>query len=783
MVSLWLFGISTVCELLQNTEVIVKDERPLNEPQHINFQQSLFDDDYSELLNVTSYNVGRLLDLDGNAEAEMQLVERNRELQLLLDTMREVVLYFDRFGTIKQANLFAQRWLGAREFYGQSFEQLLPNWDDAARRQRDLMRVMHTGVSVWGGRESVLLDQRLYWFNVDKIPTTDLSGQVNGLMLVLTDITDIVGKEKALQESEARYRAYIANSSDAIWRYDIYPPVDTRLCAEQQAQLIASRARLAECNLKLAQLYGYASIAEILGQPLHRNQSLATLGEIREFVVSGYRLGDKEFSLIKPDRERLHLQTNALGIVENGYLTRAWGTTRDVTDKRNYLERMEFLANHDALTQLPNRALLARRVEEVLVGNKLGTQMALLLIDLDRFKEINDTLGHARGDQMLKQLGNRLQLLFEGSQALVARLGGDEFAVFLPLVDGREEALSVAWSVSRAISVGFDLDGFCIEISASIGISLCPDQAKDLSTLMRFADVAMYYAKSHFRGVAFYNADFDSHSTKRLELMGALGRAIREDQLILHFQPKIDLVSHHVYGFEALVRWGHPELGLILPSEFIPLAEMSTVIYAVTSWVLEQSIKQCKNWRNAGYAMSVAVNLSARNLMDERIVADLRRMLIQYDVPGSALELEITESMIMQDPNRALGILERINQLGITLSIDDFGTGYSSLAYLKRLPVQALKIDYSFIRAMLDDKQDQIIVNSTIHLAHNLGLQVVAEGVETQEVYDELVALGCNSAQGFFMGHPMPAAASMQWLEQSIWGCGLPAVAPRKYRA
>lgn len=287
---------------------------------------------------------------------------------------------------------------------------------------------------------------------------------------------------------------------------------------------------------------------------------------------------------------------------------------------------------------------------------------------------------------------------------------------------------------------------------------------------MRYADVAMYHAKTSLQGVAIYDSEYDPHSAKRLELMGALGRAIRENELLLHFQPKVCLTSDRVYAVEALLRWNHPEIGFVPPNEFIPIAEMSNLIYPMTMWVLEKSIAQARSWLDQGYEIGMAVNLSARNLLDDRIVHDLDRLLQQHKLPGHLLELEITESMIMADPDRAQTALARINALGVGLSIDDFGTGYSSLAYLKRLPVQTLKIDYSFIRNMIGNEQDQIIVNSTIHLAHNLGLKVVAEGVETQAVYDRLRELGCDNAQGYHIARPMPVEQAQNWLRESAWG-------------
>lgn len=473
--------------------------------------------------------------------------------------------------------------------------------------------------------------------------------------------------------------------------------------------------------------------------------------------------------------ESLHLQTNASGIVENDKLIRIWGASHNISSNRHYQARVDFLANHDSLTQLPNRTCLYHFIEQQMVSVPSGQSLALLLIDLDRFKEINDTLGHSFGDHLLRKIGERLSQLFAGSNAQIARLGGDEFAICLPIVEHKDEALSVANAVFRSIASMGEIDGIALAVSASIGVSLYPQQAPDLSTLMRFADVAMYYAKSHYKGVALYDGDIDPHSQQRLELMGALGRAIQAQQLVLYFQPKINLKDNQIYAFEALVRWQHPELGLIPPSEFIPLAEMSSLIYPLTRWVLENSICQCQAWRRMGYPLGVAVNLSVRNLMDERIVGDLRKMLVLYNLPADALELEITESMIMHDPERALDVLEQLADLGITLSIDDFGTGYSSLAYLKRLPVRTLKIDYSFVCGMLQDKQDQIIVHSTINLAHNLGLYVVAEGVESAEVWAELKQLGCDAAQGFYLGMPMPAVDSLAWLNRG-GGQGVPPV-------
>jgi diguanylate cyclase (GGDEF)-like protein len=692
------------------------------------------------------------------------------EHRSLLDGISSIILFCDRWGTICGGNRQAGLWRPLDELKGKNFLELPMRWSNPAERQRELMQVIRSGQPVWGAREHAVDQAAEYWFSVDKVPTRIAPSGEAGVMLVISDITHNVLLERELQESEARYRAYLANSADAIWRYDVVPPLDITLPVAEQVDELLRRSVLVECNERLARLFGASHVDDVIGMHVYRNGSLTNRQDIQQFVESNYRLKDHEFARINYQGERAHMQCSAVGIVENGYLVRAWGTTRDITQQKRYQDRMRYLANHDVLTSLPNRSLLHRRMEEQLSQRKPDQKMALLLIDLDRFKEINDTLGHATGDQMLKLLGPRLEAELGDIPGTVARLGGDEFAIFLPNIRNRQQAAVLGHRFLDSVCQVFELEGFRTEISASVGVAICPDQAEDVGTLMRYADVAMYHAKTSLQGVAIYDASYDPHSAKRLELMGALGRAIRENELLLHFQPKVSLKSNRIYAVESLLRWNHPEIGYVPPSEFIPIAEMSNLIYSMTLWVLEKSIAQCKAWLDRGLEIGIAVNLSVRNLLDDRIVSDLARLLEHYQLPGRLLELEITESMIMADPNRAQTALARINALGVGLSIDDFGTGYSSLAYLKRLPVQTLKIDYSFIRSMIDNEQDQIIVNSTIHLAHNLGLRVVAEGVESPAVYHRLQELGCDNAQGYYIGRPMPADLVEAWLRTSSWG-------------
>lgn len=698
-----------------------------------------------------------------------RLQAREQELRLLLDSLRSAVWYLDRWGLVKDYNRLAGELLENEQVVGKSFLELAGCWDDPPERQREIMQVVRTGESQLGSVEFAQFGPARHWFNVDRIATKDPFGRVNGVLLVMTDITENLNRERALSQSEARYKAFIANSSEAIWCYEMDPPVAIETSLEEQAGAIACGARLCEGNQVLARMLGARQVEELLGSGLRDTGSRDYLFDLHHFVAQQYQLIDHRSTRIDSKKRERCFQISCVGTVEDGYLMRVWGTTKDVTARQRFENRLEYQATHDDLTQLPNRTYLYREMEQCLHQRRPDQLSALLLIDLDRFKEINDTLGHHVGDLLLRLIGPRLQTELTDLPGTLARLGGDEFALFLPEVSNRRQALVLGHRVLDALRNEFDVDGYSTEISASIGISLCPEQAQDVSTMMRYADVAMYCAKTEMNGATLYDPEKDPHSPKRLSMMNELGRAIREDQLCLYFQPKVGLGDRRCYGFEALLRWEHPQLGFVPPGEFIPIVEMTNLIHPMTRWVLERSIRQCRIWHDRGQLLSVAVNLSARNLLDETMPRQVEELLKQYQLPSWALELEITESSIMSDPARAMTVLERLHSLGVQLAIDDFGTGYSSLAYLKRLPVQTLKIDYSFVRQMLEDEQDEIIVNSTIHLAHNLGLQVVAEGVESGPLLEKLQAMGCDKAQGYYIGRPMPERQMTDWLEQSRW--------------
>ena len=446
----------------------------------------------------------------------------------------------------------------------------------------------------------------------------------------------------------------------------------------------------------------------------------------------------------------------------------------------NASKEKEHQALHDSLTGLPNRTGFRDAVADDL--REAGrTISAVMIIDLDRFKEINDTLGHHLGDLLLKEVGPRLAEAVRGAD-FVARFGGDEFGIFLPDIGSEEKAVEVAGRVRAAIAHPFIVEDLLLHIEGSIGIALTPDHGEDVDTLLQRADVAMYTAKETHSGYRLYTPDRDPHSRRRLTLLSDQRSAIDRHELVLHFQPKADAVTGRVTDVEALVRWMHPEMGLVPPNDFIPLAERSGLIGPLTDYVLDHAVSTIAAWRAEGIDLRVAVNLSVRSLMDLELPERIAALLARADVPATALALEITESTIMGDPVRALRVLQPLADMGIRLSIDDFGTGYSSLAYLRQLPISEIKIDRSFVTNMITDENDAVIVRSTIEMAKNLGLEIVAEGVETAEVASALAALGCDYIQGYLLSKPLPAEELLPRLGEIAGVVGDPASASSQHK-
>lgn len=446
---------------------------------------------------------------------------------------------------------------------------------------------------------------------------------------------------------------------------------------------------------------------------------------------------------------------------EIGRLANAFDRMRTGIAERE--EQIRFQATHDALTGLPNRVLFLDRLSQAIAHRRRTREhVAIIIMDLDRFKEINDTLGHHFGDDLLKEIGARLLDTLRESDS-VARLGGDEFGVTF-FVESESGAIDVAQKIRNTLEAPFVLGGVSIEVNASMGIALCPQHGDDAETLMKRADVAMYDAKKSYSAFATYAPGRDDHSMRRLAILSDLRNAIANDNLALHYQPKVGVVHDGAVHAEALVRWRHPVHGNLAPDEFIPLAEQSGNIGMITKWVLKRAIADCGAWNAAGLPLTVAVNLSALDLFDAKLPGYIGELLANAGLSPSKLVLEITESAVMRDPAHAMRILEELKRLGVALAIDDYGTGYSSLAHLKRLPVDELKIDKSFVMNLRQaSPQDVLIVRSTIELGHNLGLKVIAEGVESAEGWQILKDLGCDMAQGYYVSAPLPAAEFEQW--------------------
>jgi diguanylate cyclase (GGDEF)-like protein len=457
----------------------------------------------------------------------------------------------------------------------------------------------------------------------------------------------------------------------------------------------------------------------------------------------------------------------ALGAFVLTMVIRMAGATGEKKEQAEAL--LAHQARHDMLTGLPNRAYFYDVTDAVLRDAATsGVACAVMLFDLDRFKEINDTLGHKYGDSVLTEVGPRVRSVLRSGDIL-ARLGGDEFCVLLPDIDGQRVATQVADRIIDVLEEPFVIAGNSLGIEASCGISMAPTGGASADLMLQWADVAMYVAKASQSRVVVYSEEMSVNTPDRLSLLAELRAAVANRQFVLHYQPKVSLHSGRVEGAEALVRWNHPNRGLLSPDRFIPEAERSGLIEPLTEWVLDTALHQCRCWLDratsvSGTELSVAVNLSARCLLDASLPGMVRRSLSRWRIAPHLLDLEITETAIMFDPKRARRVLTELSDMGVTLSIDDFGTGYSSLAYLRDLPVKELKIDRSFVQDMRSDADNAVIVRAVVDLARNLRLRTIAEGVENEATWQQLADLGCDSAQGFYLARPMTADLMMDWL-------------------
>ncbi|MEP7018988.1 MAG: EAL domain-containing protein [Actinomycetota bacterium] len=560
-------------------------------------------------------------------------------------------------------------------------------------------------------------------------------------------------RHEARQQSDAHYRTLIEASSDLVLvvdragRVDFISPSVERLFASNHIDPSGGPAPADAGWLNLIAIVDPQDRAPLSTALLSAAPAGATDIELH---ITGEH-GVRTFGVSIQD---LSDEPSVGGLVV---------TARDVTDRQALQDEMAYRALHDPLTGLPNRTLLNDRIEQALCADlREGTRTGLLLLDLDRFKQINDTFGHHHGDEVLIQVGPRLAGVLRDVDT-VARLAGDEFVVLLPNIESIGDATTVAAKLRAALERPFHVEGIDLDVEVSIGAVLSGDHGRDAPTLMMRADIAMYTAKTQNLGVGVYDPAVDSHSPAKFALFGDLRRALERGELILHYQPQVNISTGEVVGVEALVRWQHPERGLVFPDEFIPFTEYTGLIGSLTRHVLDTALAQARVWSDLGRALPISVNLSARNLLDEGLPDLVAELLATHGVHAGLLVLEVTESAIMTEPARAQRLLQQLSALGIRISIDDFGAGFTSLGQLKNLPINELKIDRSFVMTMIEDPGNALIVRSIIELGHNLGFTLVAEGVETEQILTALAGLGCDVAQGHHLSRSLSATAFDVW--------------------
>ena len=591
-------------------------------------------------------------------------------------------------------------------------------------------------------------DQERYLLERSQSLASAEMGQLHAALRAERDLLDARVRERteALQLSESRLQSLLSLSADWIW--------------EQDETL---RFTFISDGIELA--HGLAPSVLIGARQLPDNDAFdappEAVAAYLDCIAARRAYRDLTCRFTRPDGVHSFVRISGEPVFDSGGNFKGYrGISRNVTEAKLAEQKVQELASYDSLTLLPNRNMFLRELDRTIArAARHDEAFALCFIDLDRFKTINDTLGHQAGDELLKTMAKRLSAALRASD-LVARLGGDEFVVLLDGSASAAELSIVASKLLAAIGEPLMIQDCCFLVTGSIGIALYPSDGGDAATLLKHADAAMYLAKGTGKNnVQFYTAELADMAARQFEMESALRVAVTRDELVLHYQPKFDVGSGRMVALEALVRWLHQTRGLVAPLEFIPLAEECGLIVPIGRWVIHESCRQFAEWRHAGLdALPVAVNLSARQFADNNLLVDIEAAMAVHGVSPTELEVELTESTLMADPERSDQILQHLHAIGVRISIDDFGTGYSSLSYLKRIPADTVKIDRSFVRGLPDDNDDVAITQAVIAMAHSLGLRVLAEGVENGVQLAVLRSLGCDEAQGYFLGRPLPAA-------------------------
>jgi diguanylate cyclase (GGDEF)-like protein/PAS domain S-box-containing protein len=668
--------------------------------------------------------------------SERALHDSEERLRTLVNNAPIVLFAFDRDGIVTHLEGSGLEPLGLRpgDAVGRSAFELsadLPKALDFLRR------------ALAGEAFQETVDIRNLVFEVDFAPRRDAHGEVLDVIGVATNVTDQRRAERAANQSEMRYRLLFEGNLAGVYRTTL-------------------EGKILDCNDSFARIFGYSSREEVLALPAWDfyptpEDRKATLARLKERGT----LANFEQCLRRKDG-------NHVWVLENGNLMEGTdgspslieGTVIDITERKRAEEQVKHLAFHDSLTGLPNRLLFNDRLRVAMVhANRYREKLAVLFLDIDRFKVINDSLGHPIGDELLRRIAERVGGCIR-QEDTIARLGGDEFTVLLPGIAKEEDAATIANKILEAVRLPFFIEHRELFITTSIGVTLFPEDGTDPESLVRNADTAMYRAKEQGRDTTrLYAPTMNTKALERLSLEGRLRQALQNQELIVHYQPFIDLATGRIRGAEALLRWRHPELGLVAPGEFIAIAEVSGLIVPIGQWVLRTACAQARAWQLLGHPkFSVAVNLSARQFQQADLVFQVTEALHEADLPAASLDLEITESNAMQNAELSIATLQDLKRLGVSLSMDDFGTGYSSLNYLKRFPIDRIKIDQSFVRDVNRDPDDAAIATAIIAMAHSLKLTAVAEGVETEAQLEFLLAQRCDEMQGYLFSRPLPAA-------------------------
>jgi diguanylate cyclase (GGDEF)-like protein/PAS domain S-box-containing protein len=680
-------------------------------------------------------------DITARKQEEAELADSRNLLKTIIDVAPVRIFWKDKKSRYLGCNPAFAKDAGEafpRDVIGKDDYQL--GWKEHAELYRhDDQQVMDSGVSKLAYEEQITFDGKTIWVRTSKVPLRNSDNETIGMLGIYEEITEQRQTEEALRERLKEITCLQAIRHDMELELSVY-----ELCQKVLAHLIETM-QFPEIAAAVIELDGRRIVSEKYSLDLTRGlqAQITANGNICGQLQVFYR-EDMPF-LLQGEQGLVDLISSELG---------RW------IERMQTEQRIVQMANHDMLTGLPNRNLLQDRIAQLLsYGRRSRKQAAVLFVDLDHFKIINDSLGHDMGDLLLQDVAARLTATVRAGDT-VARQGGDEFIVLLPNVTGVQDAEAVAQKILAVLIQPFLIYGEELYIGGSIGIALFPDDGEDVEALLKNSDIAMYHAKENGRNnYQFFTPEMNKLAMERHSLGADLRHALERNELLLYFQPVVDMPGGKLTSMEALLRWQHPQHGLIPPSRFIPLAEEIGLIVPIGGWVLRQSCLQIRAWQEQGYEVpKLAVNLSARQFRHKTLVADVARILAETGVEGDRLVLEITESVLMENVEKTVVTLHQLSALGLEISIDDFGTGYSSLSYLKRYPINTLKIDQSFVRDITTDPDDAAIITAIIAMARSLKMKVLAEGVETEEQLTFLTQQGCSRFQGYYFGMPLSAA-------------------------